>query len=139
MNIVKILTSFDNTDNDEMFEIGELASELSISTRTIRFYEEKGIVTPERRGNNRVFTKKDRARLILALRGKRLGFTLDEVKKYLDLYKIEEDGSNKKQYDYLIAKIDTAVGDLLEKKEEIELTIVELGEMKEMAENLKKR
>ncbi len=137
---MEILTASDaNEDANECYEIGELAKELSVSTRTIRFYEEKGIVTPERRGSNRVFSKKDRARLMLALRGKRLGFTLDEIREYLELYKLDGDNSNIKQLDYLINKITNAIEDLEDKKEEIVLTIFELNEMRAMAEKLKLR
>lgn len=140
MTLVEILTASETNDNTEdVYEIGTLAKELNISTRTIRFYEEKGIVIPERRGGNRVFSKKDRARLMLALRGKRLGFSLDEIKEYLDLYKFDGDKSNITQLNFLIDKIDTALKSLEEKKEDIDIATAELNEMRAMAENLKAR
>jgi len=77
--------------NKDYYTISELAEELDISTRTIRYYEEIGLLTPQRTpGNHRIFTKKDRARLKIILRGKRLGFTLDEIKQILDLYEVSE-------------------------------------------------
>jgi DNA-binding transcriptional MerR regulator len=66
--------------------VTELGDELGVTARTIRFYEAKGLIAPQRAGNNRVYTARDRARMILILRGKKLGFTLREIKEYLDLY-----------------------------------------------------
>ncbi|WP_456371142.1 MerR family transcriptional regulator [Geoglobus sp.] len=77
--------------NKEYYTISELAEELDISTRTIRYYEEIGLLSPQRTpGNHRIFTKKDRARLKIILRGKRLGFTLEEIKQILDMYEVSE-------------------------------------------------
>ncbi len=134
MNIVEILTSAQSSDDDgETYEIGALATELGISTRTIRFYEEKGIVSPQREGTSRIFGKRDRARLILALRGKKFGFSLDEVKEYLELYNIEDGKISDKQLDYLVNGISQALSRLEERKEYIELTIAELNEIQELA------
>ena len=136
MNIVEILTFANKKDDDgETFEIGALATELGISTRTIRFYEEKGIVSPKREGTSRIFNKKDRARLLLALRGKRLGFSLDEVKEYLELYNIDGDNTNIKQIEYLLLGIKSVLTQFEERREDIELTINELKEIRELAEN----
>jgi len=66
--------------SDSRFTISQLASELAISTRSIRFYEEKGLISPQRtRGNQRIYGKRDRARLKLILRGKRFGYSLNEI------------------------------------------------------------
>ncbi len=79
------------TKDKEYYTISELAEELDISTRTIRYYEEIGLLSPQRTpGNHRIFTKKDRARLKIILRGKRLGFTLEEIKQILDMYEVSE-------------------------------------------------
>ncbi|MCP5366084.1 MAG: MerR family DNA-binding transcriptional regulator [Hyphomicrobiales bacterium] len=75
----------------DFFSITELSDELGVSARALRFYEDKGLVTPQRAGTTRVYTRRDRARLILILRGKRLGFTLREVKEWLDLYDTDPD------------------------------------------------
>ncbi len=73
----------------ETYTISELAKEFEISTRTIRYYEELGLLSPKRTsGNQRIFTKKDRARLKLILRGKRLGFSLLEIKEMIEMYDV---------------------------------------------------
>jgi len=71
---------------EQTFSITELAQEFKITARAIRFYEDKGLLAPSRQGMNRVYTRRDRARLILILRGKRLGFSLIEIREMLDLY-----------------------------------------------------
>ena len=73
------------------FTIGELAREFDLTTRAIRFYEDCGLLTPQRRGRNRVYTARDRTRLKLTLRGKRLGLTLAEVKDLVDMYESPRD------------------------------------------------
>jgi DNA-binding transcriptional MerR regulator len=71
--------------------IGELAHEFGLTTRAIRFYEDCGLLTPQRQGRNRVYTARDRTRLKLTLRGKRLGLTLAEVKELVDMYESPRD------------------------------------------------
>jgi len=73
------------------FKIGELAREFDLTTRAIRFYEDCGLLTPQRSGRNRVYTARDRTRLKLTLRGKRLGLTLAEVKDLVDMYESPRD------------------------------------------------
>ncbi len=73
------------------FTIGELAREFGLTTRAIRFYEDCGLLAPERAGKNRVYTARDRARLTLTLRGKRLGLKLAEVKELVDMYDAQRD------------------------------------------------
>jgi DNA-binding transcriptional MerR regulator len=73
------------------FTIGELAREFDLTTRAIRFYEDCGLVTPQRSGRNRVYTQRERTRLKLTLRGKRLGLTLAEVKELVDMYESPRD------------------------------------------------
>jgi DNA-binding transcriptional MerR regulator len=68
------------------YRIADLARELGVTTRTLRHYEEQGLVRPAREGSQRIFSGRDRVRLKLALRGKRLGFTLQEMKELFDLY-----------------------------------------------------
>ncbi|WP_110689765.1 MerR family transcriptional regulator [Salinicola endophyticus] len=75
------------------YAIGELAQQFDVTTRTIRFYEQEGLLSPERRGKTRVYRDKDRVRLKLALRGKRLGFSLIEIREVLDLYDDRNHGS----------------------------------------------
>ena len=73
------------------FTIGELAREFDLTTRAIRFYEDCGLLAPQRSGRNRVYTQRDRTRLKLTLRGKRLGLTLAEVKELVDMYESPRD------------------------------------------------
>jgi DNA-binding transcriptional MerR regulator len=73
------------------FTIGELAREFGLTTRAIRFYEDCGLLAPERAGKNRVYTARDRVRLTLTLRGKRLGLKLAEVKELVDMYEGQRD------------------------------------------------
>ncbi len=73
------------------YTITELAREFDITTRAIRFYEDEGLLSPQRIGRNRVYTSRERVRLMLILRGKRLGFTLSEVKELFDIYDASRD------------------------------------------------
>ena len=73
------------------YTIGELAREFDLTTRAIRFYEDCGLLQPQRQGRNRVYTARDRTRLRLTLRGKRLGLTLSEVKEIVDMYESPRD------------------------------------------------
>jgi DNA-binding transcriptional MerR regulator len=73
------------------YSIGELAREFDLTTRAIRFYEDCGLIAPQRRGRQRIYTARDRTRLKLTLRGKRLGLTLAEVKELVDMYESPRD------------------------------------------------
>jgi DNA-binding transcriptional MerR regulator len=75
----------------QTYTIGELAREFDLTTRAIRFYEDCGLLSPQRSGRNRVYTARDRTRLKLTLRGKRLGLTLAEVKDLVDMYESPRD------------------------------------------------
>ena len=79
------------TETTARFAISDLAREFGITQRTIRFWEDQGILAPEREGRNRVFTRRDRARLKMALRGKRLGLSLAEIKDLIGMYSGTED------------------------------------------------
>src|SRR5919112_4739402 len=70
----------------DLLTVNQLAEELGVTPRAIRFYEAKGLIAPRRAGTTRVFDRRDRARLLLVLRGKRLGFSLAEIREFLDLY-----------------------------------------------------
>lgn len=119
------------TGEAALFSIGDLAGEFGISTRAIRFYEIKGLLNPRRVGANRVYTKRDRARLLLILRGKRLGFSLDEVAEYLDLY--DADPHQTAQTRLLLQKVEAAIADLMQKQEDIEKTLTELRDLRQLA------
>jgi DNA-binding transcriptional MerR regulator len=75
---------------DRTYTISQLAREFGVTPRALRFYEDKGLLTPRRNGQNRVFSYQDRARLMLIVRGKKVGFSLIEIKEMLDLYKVDQ-------------------------------------------------
>jgi DNA-binding transcriptional MerR regulator len=116
---------------ERLYSIGDLATEVGISTRAIRFYESKGLITPRRVGANRVYSKRDRARLLLILRGKRLGFSLDEVAEYLNLY--DADPYQVAQTRLLLQKVEHAISDLEMKQQDIEKTLTELRDIRQLA------
>ncbi|MTI18806.1 MerR family DNA-binding transcriptional regulator [Rhodobacteraceae bacterium RKSG542] len=84
-----IVNQHDNTVKTS-FSIGELAREFDITLRTLRFYEDKGLLNPKRDGMNRIYNRRDRARLKLVLMGKRVGFSLTEIRSMLDLYDLRD-------------------------------------------------
>ncbi|WP_421911987.1 MerR family transcriptional regulator [Marinobacter sp.] len=88
----------------QICSIGELANEFDITTRSVRFYEDRGLLIPYRRGNTRIFDDKCRARLKLILRNKRMGFSLSEIKDLFDLWDAAIPGGNEKQ---LLLMLDT--------------------------------
>lgn len=85
------------------YTISDLAREFDLTTRTIRFYEDEGLLTPERRGQARIYSAGDRVRLMLILRGKRLGFSLAECKEIFGLY--DPAGGNKAQLSLMLDKL----------------------------------
>ncbi|MBB5840961.1 MerR family transcriptional regulator [Kribbella italica] len=107
--------------------ITELASEYDVTLRTIRFYEDRGLLTPERRGTARVYHPRDRVRLALILRGKRLGFSLDEIATIVDMYDAEpgEEG----QLVYLLQQIAIRRADLEQRRRDLDQTLDDLSEV----------
>lgn len=115
----------------ELYAIADLAREFDISTRAIRFYEAKGLLSPERVGGTRVFRRRDRARLILILRGKRLGFSLKEIQEYLSLY--DADPTQKTQIAKLVDMVDERMVLLNRQLADLQTTIAELSEIQKLA------
>lgn len=113
------------------FTITQLTHEFDITTRTLRFYEAQGLVSPQRRGRQRLYTPGDRTRIKLILRGKRLGFSLNEIKELVEMYASSPGEAG--QLNLLLEKIDTRREELLEKQRDIELTLLELDEVEEGA------
>ena len=109
---------------EQFFTVTQLAQSLGITARTVRFYDDKGLVTPSRAGTTRVYTQRDRARLILILRGKRLGFTLREIKEYLDLYEL--DRTQKEQLKMLLKGVRKRIDRLEEQSIALKQTLEEL-------------
>ncbi|WP_232366317.1 MerR family transcriptional regulator [Aliidiomarina halalkaliphila] len=109
----------------DTFSIGDLSREFDITTRSIRFYEDQGLIIPERRGQTRIYKQKDRVRLKLILRGKRLGFTLAETKTLFDMY--ERDGSSVNQLQTMLALIEDKKAALRQQLEDIKVVLHELS------------
>jgi DNA-binding transcriptional MerR regulator len=119
------------SENRDLFAIADLAREFGISTRAIRFYESKGLLSPERVGSTRVFRRRDRARLILILRGKRLGFSLRDISDYLSLY--EADRTQTAQVKLLVEKVGQRMTQLELQLADLQTTIGELREIRKLA------
>lgn len=105
--------------------ITELAKEFEITTRTIRHYEDEGLLSPRREGQNRLFSQRDRVRLKLALRGKRLGFTLAEIRELFDLYDLARD--EKRQLQQFLTKLEKRRALLQQQREDIEVMLNEIS------------
>jgi DNA-binding transcriptional MerR regulator len=106
------------------FSITDLAQEFGVTTRTIRHYENEGLLNPERRGLVRVFSPRDRVRLKLALRGKRLGFSLHEIKELFDLYDHSKD--ERHQIEAFLTKLEKRKTLLEQKREDVEVMLQEV-------------
>jgi DNA-binding transcriptional MerR regulator len=120
------------------YTISALAKEFGITTRTIRFYESRGLISPERVGTTRRYSKRDRARLILILRGRNLGFTVEDVSEYLLLY--DSDPGQQAQTRLLLDKVMAAIDALETKRRDIERSLTDLNEIRTRCEgHLKSR
>lgn len=108
--------------------VGELADELGVTTRTLRFYEAEGLVRPERVGSNRVYGVRDRARLRLILRGRRFGMTVGECREIVDMY----DGaasSEQRQLQTLLSRLDEIAADLRARQADLRRTLAEVTDV----------
>lgn len=109
--------------------ISDLSQEFDITTRTLRFYEEKGLISPQRRGHNRIYSAADKARLKLILRGKRLGLTLEESSDIIAMY--DPQTNNKKQLQTLIHKIREKRNHLKQQQKDLALMMLDLSDIEE--------
>ena len=109
----------------ELFGITELCRDFGITLRALRFYEDKGLLSPRRINGARVYTRRDRARLSLILRAKAIGSPLSEIKRYLDLYGDQGEG-RAQQLSYVIERTDTEIAELEKKRAQIDETLAEL-------------
>jgi DNA-binding transcriptional MerR regulator len=110
---------------DRTWRVGELADELGVTTRTLRFYEAQGLITPQRSGNSRVYSVRDRTRLVLILRGRRFGMSLDEIAEIVDMY----DGaasSEQRQLHALLARLDVIADELRQRQADLRATLAEV-------------
>lgn len=114
------------------FSIGELAKEFDITTRSIRFYEDQGLITPERKGQTRIYNRRDRVRLKLILRGKRLGFSLAETGRLFELY--DNDKTNTSQLDTIKAIISEKKAALIQQLDDIKVVLMELDTLEKRCE-----
>lgn len=110
----------------KLWTISELAETYQISARTIRFYEDKGLLEPQRAGANRVYSYKDHARLKLILRGKRLGFSLEEIREFIGLYNTDLDPEQTGQLQFLLKNVQEKVSVLKQQQLDLAMTLEEL-------------
>jgi DNA-binding transcriptional MerR regulator len=106
------------------FSISELAREFEITPRAIRFYEDQGLLAPRRDGQRRIYTPRDRTRLKLTLRGKRLGLTLSEIRELIDMYEPGRD--ERPQLERFLAVLDSHKASLLQQRADIEAQLAEI-------------
>ncbi|MFD2166033.1 MerR family DNA-binding transcriptional regulator [Thalassotalea euphylliae] len=111
------------------YSIGELAKEFDITTRSIRFYEDQGLLAPTRRGQTRIYNQRDRVRLKLILRGKRLGFSLAETGRLFELY--DMDKTSAKQLETILDLIAEKKSDLNQQLEDINIVLMELSNLEQ--------
>lgn len=110
--------------DDKTYSISELAKEFDITTRSIRFYEDQGLLTPLRQGQTRIYSKRDRVRLKLILRGKRLGFSLSETGQLFELY--DADKSSVTQLTIMLKLIEQKKVELHQQMDDIKVVLMEL-------------
>ena len=108
----------------EQFSISQLSQEFDVTTRAIRFYEDEGLLEPRRQGRQRVYSSRDRVRLKLILRGKRLGFSLSEIGDIIDMY--DSEPGEVGQLQYFIEKISVRRKTLKQQRDDIDVTLKEL-------------
>ena len=113
----------------QLYSISELAEDLGITARTIRFYEDKGLIEPERAGSTRVYSHRDRGRLALILRGKRLGFSLREIREWLDLYDLETDPNQIEQMRAMRELVRKKIETLKVQRQDLQQTLTELQQI----------
>jgi len=109
---------------DAQYSIGELASEFDVTPRAIRFYEDHGLLAPKRAGQRRIYSPRDRTRLKLTLRGKRLGLTLSEIRELIDMYEPGRD--ERPQLSRFLAVLQSHRASLLQQRMDIEAQLTEL-------------
>jgi DNA-binding transcriptional MerR regulator len=124
--ISDLVAGFDagNVADRDIFTIRDLAKEFGVSARTLRFYEEKGLLDPARRGEQRLYSRRDRARLAYVLAGKQVGFSLEEVREMLDLYDLGD--GQVTQLKVALTKFGERIGRLERQKGDIDRVVAEL-------------
>lgn len=115
--------------SNKTYAIGELAKEFDVTTRSIRFYEDQGLLSPSRKGQTRIYSQRDKVRLKLILRGKRLGFSLAETGRLFELY--DMDKSSEKQLETIMQLIAAKKEDLNQQLEDIKVVLMELNNLEQ--------
>jgi DNA-binding transcriptional MerR regulator len=108
-----------------LFGIAELCAELGVTPRALRFYESKQLLSPRRVGSTRVYTRRDRARLVLILRAKSIGCTLEEIRHYLELYGERGEGRGA-QLGYVLRRTGELIAELEQRRRQLDATLAEL-------------
>ena len=117
-----------------LYSIGDLSKEFDITTRSIRFYEDQGLLAPTRKGQTRIYNQRDRVRLKLILRGKRLGFSLAETGRLFELY--DADKSSAKQLSSMMALIAQKKNELKQQLDDINAVLIELDDLESNCQNI---
>jgi len=118
-----------NSNIEKTFSITELSKEFDITPRSIRHYEQEQLISPKRNGSQRIYTKGDRVRLQLILRGKRIGFSLAEIREIIKMY--DSPSGEKKQTELLLSKIDERRKTLDQQQKDIKTMLIELEQLEE--------
>ncbi len=134
--LVDVVSSADDSTKKTQFSIGDLAKEFDCTLRTLRFYEDKGLLNPKRDGLNRVYTRRDRARLKLVLMGKRVGFSLTEIRDMLDLYDLRD--GQVTQLRVALSRFNEQISVLENQRKDIEQAIEELSRTVEIVSGMLK-
>lgn len=116
------------------YSISDLAREFDITPRTIRFYEDQGLIAPTREGRNRVFSRRDRTRLKLALRGRRLGLSLAEIKELINMY--DAVGDDRLQLLRVLDVLEARKRSLAQQREDIEIVLAEVMSFENLCRGL---
>lgn len=127
---VEALAPIEPRPDREHFSISDLCTEFGVTARALRFYEDEGLIGPERRGTQRIYSHRDRARLAWILRGKRVGFSLTEIKEMIDLYDIGD--GRKVQRQVTLERCLDRISLLENQKRDIDAHIAELNQFVEM-------
>jgi DNA-binding transcriptional MerR regulator len=117
------------SSNGREWTIAQIAEEFGVTHRTVRYYEDQGLIAPERRGTQRVFHPRDRVRLALVLRGRRIGFDLEKIRRIVDMY--DQSPGEVGQLQFLLDEIAARRSELEQRRADIEQTLAELDEVEE--------